>query len=532
MSHMNMVKHISIILAVLLLSLTISHPDLAVAKQNIDPNTSTAELNYRPTYHFTVPSEWMNDPQRPVYVNGHYNFYYLYNGDYSKNIIGTSYHLAQSNDLVSFQDKGDAIPKALAPDGKSIWSGSTVVDERNTAGFGKNAVVSIVTALDATKPDRPQAQFLYYSIDGGEHFKAYGQQPVLANPGKTDFRDPKVVWDPENNQWVMVLAEGNQLGFYQSKNLVHWEKTGTFSKDNLGVFECPDLFQMKADDGSIHWILGTGANGKSIGEPNTYAYWVGNFDGKTFRPINEKEQWLDQGWDWYAGVTWENYSKDNDPLTNRYAIGWMNNWDYVNNTVTWEKEGFNGTDSLVRVINLKKEGTGYHLYSAPNPNLEAYTKTEKMLPNQSVNGTKDKTKVIGTGVSYELSFNLQTKNTNHAGIRFRQSGDGTRFVELGFDGKEIYLDRSSAPNPDQYLKRFERTTVLNNQWATKNDQQRHHVQLFVDKTTVEVFIDNGKYVMSDVINSELNDDLITLFSDASTVKLTNLRLSTFNQIQE
>jgi levanbiose-producing levanase len=511
----------------MLLVLTISFPDRADARQIRDYSISDIELNDRPDYHFTVPKEWMNDPQRPVYNNGHYNFYYLYNEDYSKGVIGTSYHLAQSDDLVSFKDKGDAIPKSSAPDGNSIWSGSTVIDKTNTAGFGENAVVALVTSLDTTRPGNPQAQFLYYSTDGGEHFKAYSQHPVLANPGARDFRDPKIVWDSKRNQWVMVLAEGNQIGFYRSENLIHWEKTGTFMKKGLGSLECPDFFQMKADDGSTHWILGMSANGKNVGEPNTYVYWIGSFDGKVFTPNTVNGQWLDYGWDWYAAVTWGNHSENNDPLTNRYAIGWMNNWDYVNNTITWDTEGFNGTDSLVRVINLRKYGSGYHLYSEPNPNLRNYLKTERTIKNIVVNGKKHETPIIGKGISYELEFDLQTNNTNHAGIRFRQSRNGSRFVELGFDGKEIYLDRSSAPHPDQQLKRFERTAIPNDQWNRKNNKQTHHIQLFVDKSTIEVFVDHGRYVMSDVINSERKDDLISVFTDSSGVKLTNVTLRTF-----
>ena len=90
---------------------------------------------------------------------------------------------------------------------------------------------------------------------------------------------------------------------------------------------------MRADDGTAKWVLGVSANGKPAGKPNTYAYWTGNFDGKEFTADQEEPQWLDYGFDWYGGVTFED-GKSEDPLTKRYALAWMNNWDYPNETPT------------------------------------------------------------------------------------------------------------------------------------------------------------------------------------------------------
>src|SRR4051812_38295439 len=158
-----------------------------------------AAATYRAQYHFTVPDHWKNDPQRPVYVNGKYNYYYLYDADYPTQ-VGTAWRLATTTDGVAFADQGIAAPKKTNAN-YDLWSGSTVVDTRNTAGFGAGAVVQLVTQMDHPNAAQiangsgPQAQFLWYSIDGGRTFRPYGDTPVIPNGGRVNFRDPKVSWD-------------------------------------------------------------------------------------------------------------------------------------------------------------------------------------------------------------------------------------------------------------------------------------------------------------------------------------------------
>lgn len=196
----------------------------ATAKSRTKSAASGA--SYRAAYHFTVPDQWKNDPQRPVWIDGEYHYYYLYNADYFSGVVGTAWRLATTKDLVSFTDRGVAVPKDTTPNG-DLWSGSAVVDTGNTAGFGAGAVVVIVTMSPGGGTDH-QEQFLYYSTDGGLTFTNYGADPVLANPGVADFRDPKVIRDEERGRWVMALAENDKIGFYHSDDLKSWTYVSGF----------------------------------------------------------------------------------------------------------------------------------------------------------------------------------------------------------------------------------------------------------------------------------------------------------------
>ncbi len=316
---------------------------------------------YRAQYHFTVPDHWKNDPQRPVFVDGKFHYYYLYNGDYNADPaanFGTEWRLATSYDGVVFADQGVAAPKKTNAN-YDLWSGSAVVDHANTAGFGAGAVVMLVTQMDhptlaqQANASGPQAQFLWYSTDGGRNFRPYGEAPVIPNEGRADFRDPKVVWDAERGRWVALIAERDRVSFYTSPDLKTWSRVWEYVNPGIGTIECPDLFQIRADDGSLKWVFGVSANGYATNEPATFAYWTGSFDGTSFAFDQDAPQWLDHGFDWYGAVTWEDPTA---PLDRRYAVGWMNNWDYAHSTPTWGSDGFNGTDSITREIRLKRYG--------------------------------------------------------------------------------------------------------------------------------------------------------------------------------
>ena len=474
-----------------------------------------ATTSYRAVYHNTVPDYWMNDPQRPIYLNGQFHYYYLYNDDYPAT-DHTSWRQVTSTDLVHFTDRGVAVPKDTTVNG-SIWSGSPVVDSNNTAGFGRNAVVALATQLDAT--NNAQAQFLWYSTDGGDTFRPYGSAPVIPNPGRVDFRDPKIIWDASHNRWVAVLAENDRLGFYASTNLRTWQNVGEWVMPGYGVLECPDLFALTADDGTTKWVLGASANGKAIGQPNTYAYWTGTFTGTGFQPDNPAPQWLDHGWDWYAAVTWENPTS---PKTSRYAIGWMNNWDYSANTPTWANDGFNGTDSVVREIQLEHQTDGtYSLVSQPVSGLDNLATSTTGLGTVQVNGNVP---LSYSGDAYELTADVNWTQLDNVGLQLRRSTDGTRHADVGVYHDYAYLNRGNTGNPDASGRYLESRSPF--------DPTRKSVKLriLVDRTTIEVFFDDGRYTQSSEVFAPAGDNGIALYTDGGSATFSNLTIRTLGAI--
>lgn len=485
---------------------------------------AAGESSYRDTYHFTVPDNWKNDPQRPVYLDGKFNYYYLYNADYATE-TGTAWRLATTTDNVAFQDQGVAAQKKTNAN-HDLWSGSAVVDTANTAGFGAGAVIMLATQMDHPTPQQiedsngPQAQFLWYSQDGGRNFQAYGDTPVIPNGGRTDFRDPKVVWDPEASRWVALIAEGQKISFYTSMNLLDWTRVSEFIEPGLGMLECPDLFKIRADDGTEKWVLGMSANGYLTGAPNTYSYWTGTFNGTSFTPDTTAPQWLDHGYDWYGAVTWEDPA---NPTDQRFAMGWMNNWNYAHTTPTWAADGFNGTDSIVRQIKLKKHGAGYSLVSQPTPALADHATSVINLGNFTVNGQLP----LGySGSSYQLETDVSWSEAQNIGLQLRASTDGTRHADVGIFDNFSYLNRGPTGNPDSS------GTKLESRAPFDPNNNTVHLRILVDRTTIEVFVDDGRYVHSSQVFANPGDDGINLYSSGGPAEFTNVTVTEFENLTQ
>lgn len=485
------------------------------SNKKINGNVISKRADYRAIYHFTTPDKWKNDPQRPIFFDHLYHYYYLYNRDYPKG-NGTEWRQATSEDLIHWKDEGVAIPKYTNKNG-DIWSGSVIVDDNNTAGFGKGALVAIITQPSAN--GGRQEQYLWYSIDKGKTFKAYGDSPIIQNQGIKDFRDPKIIWESHTGKWVMALAEGTKIGFYDSHNLKDWHYTGDFMTRNIGITECPDLFMMRANDGISKWILGVSANGKSEGNPNTYAYWVGNYDGKKFITDEIEPQWLDYGFDWYAAVTFEN-SRGIDKFTKRYAFAWMNNWDYPDNTPTMQ-DGFNGTDSIVRQISLKKQGDDiYSLISQPIEIPNSLIKSTDHIRKIAVTGSKT-LKIYGE--SYQLDADISWFDAGNVGFRLRESADKKRHIDVGISIKDkySYVNRSFTGQPDKKNKFLECRAPFD------SGKKKVHLRVLIDKTSIEVFVDDGMITYSNEVFPNLNDKGITLFSIGGKAMFQNMVIKHF-----
>ncbi|WP_229383475.1 glycoside hydrolase family 32 protein [Microbacterium allomyrinae] len=468
-------------------------------------------LSMRPEYHFSVPDNWKNDPQRPIFVDGEYHYYYLYNADYLAGGIGTSWRRATTLDHVSFVDHGVAIEKFTNANG-DCWSGSLVIDAENTAGFGRGAVIALVTqaAVDQV-PEGRQAQYLWYSTDGGRSFQPGGDDPVLADPDIPDFRDPKVIWDGSRERWFMALAEGRRLGFYASPDLATWTRVGEFARDDLGLLECPDIFEMTADDGSSQWVLGVSANAKHRGMPATYAYWTGAFDGSGFVPDALEPRWLDWGFDFYGAVTYPHHeTSGEEDASLRHAIGWANFWDYPHNTPTLVTDRYNGDDMIVRDLRLVRERDGYALASTPTAALTQYTTRLHRLGDLEVDGDLD---LDIHAPAYDLSCEIEWDadadcRNSDIGFEVCRAGGGSRFVAAGLDmsGPCAYLDRTLTVNP----------TRGRTQAPLDTSAGRVAIRLLVDRTSVELFVGNGRSAQSHRVFPLAGDAGIRLFARGAT----------------
>ncbi len=225
----------------------------------------------RPLFHFTVKRGWSNDVNGPIFYKGQYHMFWQ---AFPFGVLWDTGFMywghATSKDLVHWIE----LPPALMLDRLgSPWSGSSLIDHHDDAGFGKDALVLVYTAYD--RETKKQVQCLAYSTDNGVTFKRFEGNPILdtnQEVGSKDTRDPHVFWYEPTRQWVMVLFEKDGLSIFNSSDLKHWTRKSHFK----GLYECPDLFELPVDGDARRekWILHGGSS----------AYFVGTFDGGTFTP--------------------------------------------------------------------------------------------------------------------------------------------------------------------------------------------------------------------------------------------------------
>ena len=231
---------------------------------------------HRPLYHHTPQYGWMNDPNGMFYKDGVWHLCYQYN-PYGSQWENLSWGHSTSTDLINWK----AEPTALEPDALGMmFSGCCVVDKNNTAGFGKDAIVALYTTAGAR-----QTQSLAYSTDGGKTFTKYADNPIITS-NVPDFRDPHVFWNEEAGFWNMILAAGQQMSIYSSKDLKEWKHESDFGAEygnHGGVWECPDLMKMNVKGtNKDKWMLICNINpGGPFGGSATQ-YFIGQFDGHKF----------------------------------------------------------------------------------------------------------------------------------------------------------------------------------------------------------------------------------------------------------
>lgn len=451
-----------------------------------DTFDSSNRETYRPVYHHTPVYGWMNDPNGMFYKDGVYHLYFQYN-PYGSMWANMTWGHSTSTDLTHWTYEGTAIvPDAWG----AIFSGSCVVDKDNTAGFGKGAVVAFYTSAKSTPWGDVQSQSMAYSLDNGKTFIKYEHNPILTSTER-DFRDPKVFWYAPGKHWVMMLAVGQEMQIYSSGNLKEWKKESSFGAmqgAHGGVWECPDLVEV-AVEGSKEkkWVLICNLNPGGPFGGSAAQYFVGSFDGKKF--VNEsptQTKWLDWGKDNYATVTWSNA-----PAGRCIALGWMSNWQYANNVPTTQ---YRSANTLARDLTLYRAGGELYLKSKPSPEIKKARAEEKKISTFEVKGNYEVASLLADNKgAYEIEMTIENKGTSK--IDFSLMNEKGEKVAMYYDvvRKQFVMDRS-ASGIVGFSRDFPAVTV-----APVRNTDQIHLRLFIDRSSVEAFGEDGDYVMTNLV---------------------------------
>ena len=402
-------------------------------------------------------------------------------------------------------------------DSTMIFSGSAVVDH-NSSGLcaGDSCIVAIYTAHLPTL----QNQAIAVSNDGGLTFEKYAGNPVL-DLQKKDFRDPKVFWYEKDKKWVMTVAlpTEKKIQFYSSQNLTEWKLLSAFGPqgDTTGIWECPDLFELPVENtGGSKWVLLVSFNGK---QGSDMQYFIGDFDGTRFTNDNQADRvlTLDDAPDFYAGVTWNNV-----PDQRRLGIGWFNNWKYGRSIPT---SGWRSAQTLAREFSLNEFPEGTRLVQQPVKELQQLRTAHQQFKNIKVGERTNTNNAIVAGSTLEIIAEFAYEADSVTGL-----SDITEFgllvfkgeaqeTAIGFDvaSQSLFVDRSNSGEVS-----FHKSFPVRAATLMPTDDNRVRLHIFLDRSSIEVFGNDGYKTMSLRIFPEETKDQVELYAIGGEVTLLSL----------
>ena len=467
---------------------------------------------YRPAYHHTPLYGWMNDPNGMVYHDGVWHLCYQWNPFGSKWQNMTWGH-STSRDLIHWEPQ----EPTLLPDGLgTIFSGSSAIDEANSAGFGKNSIVTLFTSAATS-----QVQSLAYSNDGGYTYTTYPGNPVLTL--ESEARDPNMFWNEETKQWTLILAHAldHEMLIFTSPDLKSWTLQSSFGKGlgaQDGVWECPDLFELPVTGTQEKkWVLICNINpGGPFGGSATQ-YFTGSFDGKTFKVDtdasgNVPTKWLDYGKDHYATVSWS------DTPGRRTVIGWMSNWQYAAEVPTLQ---FRSANTLPREMGVFKVDDQYYVSSKPSPELDALRGKITHNAKRIQVGKRAHTVSLpqeNDGIC-EILMNVDAKRSKRLKMTFANKAQEKVTIIYDVEKETISFDRTQSGIVD-FSQDFPAVTVT----PTYENDGSVNLRLFIDRSSMELFEQEGRFVMTNLVFPTSPYTTLSFQAEEGSAKVNNLQI--------
>jgi fructan beta-fructosidase len=436
---------------------------------------------YRPQFHFSPKTGWTNDPNGLLWYKGEYHLFFQHN-PYETTWGNMTWGHAISKDLVHWTQ----MENALLPDKMgTMFSGSGIVDIDNTAGFQKGSEKTLVvfyTAAGGTSDEskgQPYTQCMAYSNDRARTWTKYAGNPVVPNIAAGN-RDPKVVWHAPTRKWIMVmyLSAGSAFRFLSSPDLKAWSKLQDISVPDTG--ECPDFFEIpvEGEPGETRWVWTCAAD----------RYLVGSFDGQRFIPEVMTQSGA-HGQNYYAVQTYSNI-----PDGRRIQLGWISKAVYPGMP-------FNQQMSFPYELKLKRFPYTLKLCSEPAREIELLHDAPQTWKDLDLDPGANPLASL-SGDLWDIQAEIDPGHAAEVGFRIRG-----RKVSYTVKAKEKRLNNGDA-----------------SVGITLPAGGRLKLRILVDRTSVEVFANDGEWVMPCCFVPKPEDQGLALFADGGRARILSLRI--------
>ncbi|MCL8377233.1 glycoside hydrolase family 32 protein [Escherichia coli] len=465
---------------------------LALAQSALEKLCARRGNAWYPIFHLAPPAGWMNDPNGLIYFNGRYHAFFQH---HPASAYQGPMHWghATSTDMLHWQHE----PIALAPGDKydrdGCFSGSAVDDD---------GVLSLIYTGHICLDDRGndsiirEVQCLATSHDG-IHFEKQGC--VLTPPeGIMHFRDPKV-WHEDGSWWMVIGArdasDNGQVLLYRGTSLRDWHLEHVRAHSAAGksyMWECPDFFRC----GNFHWLMfspqGMPPSGYRFRNLFQSGVLAGSWKPGSVFALKGGFEELDYGHDFYAPQSM--LAEDG----RRIIMAWMNMWD---SPVPTRSEAWAGCLTLPREV-FERDG---RLCQRPVREVESLRKKCQPLSPVRLQGLQLLTENV-QAAELLVTWHTVDSHAEHYGVRL---GDGLR----------LYVDNQAGRlvlwryYPEEGLDGYRSVELPDTEYLT--------LRIFLDRSSVEVFVNDGEATLSSRIYPQADSRQLSLYAAHGDAILTD-----------
>ncbi|MDO4549399.1 MAG: glycoside hydrolase family 32 protein [Clostridia bacterium] len=456
----------------------------SLADQYIALNSGAVNPRYLPYYHLCAPVGWINDPNGFCFFKGRYHLFCQF---HPYDSVWGPMHWAHwsSDNLLHWT----MLPVALAPDTPAdsygCFSGTII---------SKNGLMYLAyTGAVLTGGDMRQQQCMALSWDG-IHFKKHPANPIITpdmlppNHSSIDFRDPRLIKTPDGYSMLVASRKGNDgaVVSFSSKDLENWTFENTLFEQPCSMIECPDLYELDGCKVLCFCIEKISPDGLRF--PNRFPVVYVVMDDMNARSFPEA---IDHGLDFYAPQSLL------CPDGQRVMIGWMRTWG-IEEPTHYLGHGWAGTLTLPRELHMKNG----RLLQKPLCELKKLRAVHRQFDAMPVHNSRVRLVESGADAA-ELTVALSSEDGSPVQVRLMESEDEYFSVIYAAHDRTLTVDRSRCG----YQMR-ENNLDEAKPWTTASVPGENgciQLHIFIDRCSVEIFVDDGALVMSSLCFPKSNN---------------------------
>ncbi|MCI9078870.1 MAG: glycoside hydrolase family 32 protein [Lachnospiraceae bacterium] len=456
--------------------------------------------SYKPVFHITPVTGWMNDPNGFSLYKGKIHLFYQYH-PYNTEWGPMHWGHYVSDDFIKWEE----MPAALAPDESfdyaGCFSGSAIETEE-----GHMLVYTGVIEKENSNGIKEVIQHQCLAKGDGVHYEKIKDNPVIPADylpeefSRQDFRDPKV-WKEDNVYYLVAGSRnGNQDGqvvLFKSDDLRKWEYLSVLA-GNRGkygkMWECPDFFEMDGKHVLIVSPMDMQADGQEFHNGNQSVVMTGEYNRQEHKFIEEQVVSLDYGTDFYAPQTMQ--ARDG----RRIMVAWMRSWDM---DIKPQEQRWNGMMTVPRQLEIK-DGV---LYQSPVKELKNYYKDQVTYREKEISGKCTLPGINGRVASMEVELT---------------GGDYKTFTIYFAKNERYYtcfryIHAEQAIEYDRTYSGIVRDVVCKRTMKIKKPGDKLKLHLIFDKFSVELFVNNGIQVFTSVFYTPMEASGIEFECDGTAI---------------